>query len=73
METVYLKMKNYNTGGFKVNKVNKPISNINKYKNNLSLGQNYSFNNIPYLNSVSNNYKINNIRINTKKKFKMQK
>ena len=58
------KNENHNTGGFKVHK---PISNIQKYKYNLSLGQNYSFNNIPYINSVSNNYKINNIRINTKK------
>ena len=57
------KKENFKTGGFKVNKT---ISNSKKYKYNLSLGQNYSFNNIPYLNSVNNN-KINNIRINIKK------
>ena len=46
--------------------VNTPKSFIKKFKYNLSLGQNYSFNSIPYLNSLSNNQKINNIK-NTSK------
>ena len=48
--------------------VNAPKSFIKKFKYNLSLGQNYSFNSIPYLNSLSNNQKISNIKNTSKNK-----
>ena len=57
------KIENHSTIGIAVNK---PKSN-KKFKYNLSLGQNCSFNNIRFLNSVNNNQKLNNIRTNTKK------
>ena len=58
------KIENHNKEGIIPNKKKSIIS---KYKYNLSLGQNYSFNNIPYLNSIHNNQKINNLKTNIKK------
>ena len=51
------KIENHTIGGIRVNT---PKTYIKNYKYNLSLGQNYSFNNIQYLNSLNNNHKINN-------------